>query len=186
MSVPAFPVFLDACVLIPIRLTDMLMRLASAGTYRPLWSADVLVEVERNLVGKFELPSAKVGKRINDMRRTFPDAMVTGYEGLVGAMNNDVKDRHVLAAAVAAHASVIVTMNLKDFPVVALQPHGIDAISPDDFLLDLLDLHPRQTVECLRQLAMNLKNPPISREELLTGFAKTVPCFVKEVRPLLP
>jgi len=45
----AFPAFLDACVLVPIALTDTLLRLAEADTYRPLWSDDVLGEVERNL-----------------------------------------------------------------------------------------------------------------------------------------
>jgi predicted nucleic acid-binding protein len=183
--VAAFPVFLDACVLVPIRLTDMLLRLASAGTYRPLWSADVLAEVERNLVGKFALPADKVAKRITNMRRAFPDAMVTGYEGLIDAMTNDVKDRHVLAAAVAGHASIIVTENLKDFPPAALQPHGIDAISADEFLLDLLDLHPRQTAECVRKLVLSMKNPPFALEEFLAGFVKTAPRFVEAARPVL-
>jgi hypothetical protein len=40
-----FPAFLDACVLVPIALTDTLLRLAEADTYRPLWSDDVLGEV---------------------------------------------------------------------------------------------------------------------------------------------
>ena len=40
---------LDACVLMPINLTDVLLRLAKAGTFRPLWSAEVLDEVRRNL-----------------------------------------------------------------------------------------------------------------------------------------
>jgi hypothetical protein len=41
----AFPAFLDACVLVPIKLTDLLLRLAEANTYRLLWSAEVLDEV---------------------------------------------------------------------------------------------------------------------------------------------
>jgi predicted nucleic acid-binding protein len=34
---------------------------------------------------------------------------VTGYESLIGSMTNHPKDRHVLAAAVAGRADVLVT-----------------------------------------------------------------------------
>lgn len=74
------------------------------------------------------------------MRTAFPDARVTGYESLIPAMTNHPKDRHVLAAAARADAAVIVTANLKDFPAAALEPYQIDAVHPDDFLLDQLEL----------------------------------------------
>jgi hypothetical protein len=41
----AFPAFLDTCVLYPAYLCDTLLRLAEASAYRPLWSADVFVEL---------------------------------------------------------------------------------------------------------------------------------------------
>ena len=74
------------------------------------------------------------------MRRAFPLAVVDGYQPLMPAMTNDPKDRHVLAAAVRGEAALIVTADLRDFPPVALDPFDIEAISPDDFLLDQLDL----------------------------------------------
>ena len=46
----AFPAFLDTCVLFPMRLADVLLRLPDYDhSYRPLWSAHVLDELERNL-----------------------------------------------------------------------------------------------------------------------------------------
>jgi hypothetical protein len=42
-------------------------------------------------------------------------------------MQNDTKDRHVVAAAVKAGAQVITTANLKDFSPL---PDGIEAQSP--------------------------------------------------------
>ena len=40
-------------------------------------------------------------------------------------MTNDSKDRHVAAAAVKAHAQVIVTLNLKDFQASSLTEWGL-------------------------------------------------------------
>jgi len=37
-----FPAFLDICTLYGAYLCDSPLRLAEAGTYRPLWPADVL------------------------------------------------------------------------------------------------------------------------------------------------
>lgn len=97
--------------MVPIRLTDLLLRLAEADTFRPLWSDDVLAEVERNLP-KLGVTPQKAAQRVRRMRSAFPDANVTGYQSLVPSMENDPKDRHVLAAAVRANAEVIVTANL--------------------------------------------------------------------------
>lgn len=49
------------------------------------------------------------------MRNAFPGAAVGGWEALVEEMDNDPEDRHVAAAAVAAGADTIVTLNLSDF-----------------------------------------------------------------------
>ena len=56
------------------------------------------------------------------MQRAFPEALVTGYAYLTEVMRNDPRDRHVLAAAVRAGAAVIVTNNVRDFPVEACAP----------------------------------------------------------------
>ncbi len=180
----AFPALLDACVLIPIRLTDLLLRLAEADTYRLLWSHDVLDEVERNLP-KVGVDPDKARTRVQQMREAFPDALVTDYGALVPAMTNHPKDRHVLAAAVRADAAVIVTANIKDFPPPALQPYDIDAVHPDDFLLDQLDLYPAQTTRCIQEQFAACRNPAITIDHLLGTLGKTVPRFAEKVREQL-
>ncbi len=77
------------------------------------------------------------------MNAALPDARVSGYEWMEESIAGlpDKNDRHVVAAATHGQASVIVTFNLKDFPSEHL-PGSLFSQSPDDFLLDLLDLPP--------------------------------------------
>jgi hypothetical protein len=72
------------------------------------------------------------------VRIAFPNAEIVGYEALIPALANDAKDRHVLAAAIRGSCPLIVTFNLKHFPAEALQPWGICASHPQDYLLGAL------------------------------------------------
>ncbi|HJP76356.1 MAG TPA: PIN domain-containing protein [Pseudonocardiaceae bacterium] len=179
-----FPALLDANVLVPIHLTDLLLRLAEAETYRPLWSEQVLQEVERNLP-KVGVRVEKARRRVGVLRNEFPDAMVTSYEPLVDAMTNHPKDRHVLAAAVRANAEIIVTANVRDFPESACAPYDIGVVHPDDFLLDQLDLYAEETLLCLRQLVADRRRPPTPMPAFLDQFRATVPNFVEAASTLL-
>lgn len=178
----AFPEFLDTCVLYPAYLCDVLLRLAEAATYRPLWSADVLVELRRNLIERGIAPE-RVDRRITYMTRSFPDALVSGYESLIDGMANDPKDRHVLAATVRASAELLVTFNVRDFPEPALKPYDVEAIHPDEFLLDQLDLYPGATVGVLRRQAASYRRVPNTVPDILVLLERTgVPRFAAEAR----
>lgn len=177
-----FPAFLDTCALFGAYLCDTLPRLAEAGAYRPLWSAGVLEELERNLLER-GLPEEAVTYRIREMRRSFPDAEVRGYQTLTESMTCDPKDRHVLAAAVRGDAEVLVTFNTGDFPDTATSVHDITVVHPDDFLLDQLDLYPGATVASLRAQARSYKAPDMDIEDLLGRLASAgVPKFAAETR----
>ena len=76
-------------------------------------------------------------------------------------------DRHVAAAAIHSGASLIVTFNLKDFPADALKPYNLAAQHPDDFIVDLLDLHPASVLEAAASHRRSLKNPPKTVDEYL-------------------
>ncbi len=100
---------LDANVLLPAARRDTLLRAADAGLYQVRWSDDILAEVKRNLVGDWNLAEEQAERLMGVMREAFPDALVTGYATPIDGMPNHPKDRHVLAAAVACRATVIVT-----------------------------------------------------------------------------
>ena len=84
-------------------------------------------------------------------------AQVTGYKALIERMACDPKDKHELAAAVRANAEVLVTFNDKHFPELATTPYDVVVVTPDDFLLDQLDLYPGITVGALRAQVEGVK-----------------------------
>jgi predicted nucleic acid-binding protein len=151
---------LDTCVLVPSRTRDVLLEIASTGAYRPLWSTEILAELDRALRlllakrgASLEEVDAYLTRLFRQMRIAFPDALVTGWEPLVPSIRlPDSDDRHVVAAARAGRADVIVTDNLADFPPGALSASLIRQ-SVDEFLLDIFDLHPDQVVNAVLAVA---------------------------------
>ncbi|ROQ17237.1 MULTISPECIES: PIN domain-containing protein [unclassified Curtobacterium] len=181
----AFPAFFDACAIYGITLSDLLLRLADDGVFRPLWSEQVLDEVRRNAVAAGASPS-RIDRRLSMMRTYFPDALVTGHEDLAEGLTCDPKDRHVLAAAVRAGADVLVTFNLRDFPPASLAVLDVETVHPDDFLLDQLDLFPGVVTRVLRELAEDYVDPPQSVEDILDTLRRAgVPRFAIDVRRYL-
>jgi hypothetical protein len=170
---------LDACVLVPAALCDLLLRAGSAGLYQLRWSDEILAEVQRTLVGDLARSSAQAQRRITAMSTAFPDALVNTHQGLVTSMPAEVsaKDRHVAAAAVAAGAAVIVTSNLRDFPKAALQPLGIEPQSPDDFLLNLYALDEDALKGVIIKQAAALRAPALRPLEILKALHREVPDF---------
>ena len=151
-------------------LNDVLLELAENGTFRPLWSAHVLDELERNLTTRIGTAASR--NRVSTMRTAFPDAEVNGYDDLIDVMTCDKKDRHVVAAAVRANAEVIVTFNLKDFPSHSVTPYDIKVVHPDDFLLDQLDLYPRLTLRVIDEISGAYEKPAMTVGELLHRLSK--------------
>ena len=181
-------VVLDTCVMLPQALNNLLLTLADSELFRPVWTADLLDEVERNLSGeRFGTSPQQAARRVQQMRRAFPlaEEESRGYRELIPAMTNDPKDRHVLAAAVRSGAGVIVTATLPDFPPAALDPFDVEAIHPDEFLCDLLDLDPEAVIESMHVLLDRNMLPPRTVGDLLESLERLTPQFVNAVRALL-
>lgn len=150
---------LDTCVLVPSRARDVLLEIASTGAHRPLWSTEILAELDRTLRvllakrgASAEEIDAYLTRLFRQMRITFPDALVTEWEEVVPIIHLPDRDEPHVVAARVGQADVIVTDNLADFPPAAL-PASITRQSLDDFLLDIFDLHPRQVVTAVRVIA---------------------------------
>ncbi len=159
----------DACVLHPASVRDLLVRLAMTGLFRAVWSAEILDEMVRSVIRRYpDITPEQLERTTALMCKAVPDSLVSGYEPLVEGLElPDTTDRHVLAVAIRSGSQVIVTENLKDFPEFALAPYGIEAQSPDLFVLHLLDLAPSAVSGVVQQQAADLANPPMSVAQLL-------------------
>ncbi len=164
-----FTVVYDACVLYPAPLRDLLMHLALSDLCRARWSDMIHDEWTRNvLTNRNDLNSDQLNRTRQLMNANVRDSLVAGFEYLIPSIElPDPDDRHVVAAAIHSGASLIVTFNLKDFPTDALKPYNLAAQHPDDFIVDLLDLHPASVLEAAASHRRSLKNPPKTADEYL-------------------
>ncbi|GCD88020.1 PIN domain-containing protein [Nocardioides sp. LS1] len=164
-----FVVLYDANVLYPSTLRDLLIRVAQAGLVQAKWTDQILDEVFDNLTAdRPDLDPAKLARTRDLMNRAVRDCLVTGYEPLIDAIDlPDPDDRHVLAAAIKARAQVVVTNNLKDFPASTLEPWDMEAKSPDDFILDQIDLSREAVYSAVQRIADSRENPPATFSAVL-------------------
>jgi predicted nucleic acid-binding protein len=134
---------LDACVLYPTVLREILTGCAGLGLYEPRWSDRILEEWVR--------ATAKLGPEAPVIARgeatalalRFPQARVAADSALEQRLwLPDPADVHVLACAITGHADAIITFNAADFPRGILDDHMIQRMDPDTFLLVLHDRAP--------------------------------------------
>ncbi|MEL6204713.1 MAG: PIN domain-containing protein [Pseudomonadota bacterium] len=129
---------LDACVLYPTVMREVLLAVAARGLFQPLWSARLLEEWARAAARRGALDEAQARGEIALVRAAWPRAEVPVADGLEARLwLPDDGDVHVLATAVASSADLIVTVNAKDFPRSVLAEEGVGRVDPDAFLMDL-------------------------------------------------
>ena len=135
-------VVLDACVLADFIISDLLLRMAEEpALILPRWSEEIFAEV-RHTHRKLGWEDSIAESWQESVRDAFPEAFFDAPKVVVSRLTNHRKDRHVLGTAIISRAETIVTYNLRDFRPVALEPWGVVAVPPDDFLCQLYEIHP--------------------------------------------
>lgn len=164
-------VVLDACVLFPTVLREILQGAGAAGLYEPIWSDRIL--------GEWTHSAAKLGPGAQVVaegeaalfRAAFPRGRVAVSPGIEARLLlPDPADVHVLATAIAGHADAIVTFNAQDFPGHVLAAEGIARRDPDGFLWELQSRHPAvmaAVVEAVRARAEAISGQPVALKPLL-------------------
>jgi predicted nucleic acid-binding protein len=172
--ISTFTAFFDANVFYGARLRSLVLFLAQTKLFRARWSDRVHDEWIGNLLQKRpDLRPADLTRIRQLMDASVLDALVTGYEPLIDAMDlPDPDDRHVLAAAVVCKASCIVTFNVSDFPRDRLEPYGLHAVHPDDFLLDVESLDPAAFAAAVREDLDHYRAPPLALPDYVAALDK--------------
>ncbi|THH38911.1 PIN domain-containing protein [Aliishimia ponticola] len=174
---------LDACVIYPTVMREMLLGAATQGLFQPLWSARILEEWARAAARHGPAQEAQARGEIALVRAAFPGAEVTVPPALESRLwLPDDNDIHVLAAAIAGSADQIVTLNRKDFPRGILAEEGLDRIDPDTLLMQFHSDAPDQVAqvgqnvlaEARRLSAEDWQMRPLLKKARLPRLAKAL------------
>ena len=187
--ISTFTAYFDANVFYGARLRSLILFLAQTKLFRARWSDRVHDEWIRNLLEKRpSLQRADLMRTRQLMDAAVLDALVTGYEPLINAMDlPDPDDRHVLAAAVVCKASCIVTFNISDFPEESLAPYGLHAVHPDDFLRDVESVDPAAFADAVWEDLDHYRAPPLDLPEYVVALRKAgVPRIAEQISKLAP
>jgi hypothetical protein len=160
----------DACVLYPFHQRNVLVQVSVDGLYHARWTDEIHDEWTRNLLANVpQIPPQRLEQTRHLMELALPDAKITGFHHLIDDLYlPDPDDRHVVAAAITANASHILTWNLRDFPSAVLQAHGLICKTPDAFLVSLHDQMPQPVVASLANARRNLSKSGISAREFVS------------------
>ncbi len=152
-------IVLDACVLMSNIVRRLMLRLAAAQVYQPVWTERIGQEWRRNAARLWEVPPAFLDEQWAQMNTQFPQALepdIEPYEA--GLRYSDPKDFHVIAAGLARRARCglqmppvvqVATWNLKDFNRSEMRRQGLDAFNPDTLIARWHAQHPQAVLEAL-------------------------------------
>jgi hypothetical protein len=171
-----FIVVYDADALYPNTQRDLLIRIAQLPhLVQAKWTDEILDEMikvlQKNHPDVSDEKAARLRQRMNAAVR---DCLVSGYESLIPVLDlPDPDDRHVLAAAIKVNAQVVVTRNVRDFPVEKLAPWGIRAKRPDDFVRDQIGIDSQAVWACVQQIVDSRTRHPVTIDDVLGELARS-------------
>ncbi|MBL0888858.1 PIN domain-containing protein [Myceligenerans indicum] len=182
-------VLADANILFSRVLRDYIVYSTAEGLIDLHWSEQILDELDRNLVEQRGFTHEQTTRLRDGLTGFLPQASVQPapqhFEHLAAASMPDPDDRHVLAAAIAAHADVLCTANIKDFPDDAAHQAGITVMHPDELLSGLVHEAPAAMLAVHTRITHTRKN--FTSPDLLDRLVKAdAPTTAAALRGYLP
>ncbi|MDP4909254.1 MAG: PIN domain-containing protein [Burkholderiaceae bacterium] len=174
---PAF--VMDACIMMSGLLRPLLLNLARAGLFDPLWTDKIGQEWQRNAARLWPIDPELLQTEWQRMQTQFPAANmgdVTLHEAPL--KHTDRKDKHVaatgIAAVVAAHLGPVsvLTWNIKDFSRSELRRQQLGLIDPDRLLSQWWPTHRQPLSEALDLTVAELVSSGRRQPEPMVGMLR--------------
>ncbi|WP_420012062.1 RSP_2648 family PIN domain-containing protein [Tateyamaria sp.] len=136
-------ILIDANVLYPTVMREVVLGVARAGLFQPQWSARILEEWARAAARLGPEAEAQARGEIVMLNAAWPGAEIRYPPELEHRLwLPDPGDVHVFAAAIAGSADAIMTANAKDFPRNVLNEEGLLRVDPDGYLQGCAEAQP--------------------------------------------
>ncbi len=164
---PIAVVVLDANVLVPIVSCDFLLTAFDLQLFEPIVSSTVLDEVERTLIEEFpRLDPGVLLRRVEQVRDALADQTVDTevVDGVPDTIN--AKDRHVVAAALAAEAIVVVTNDDALRSEIAASGLDLEPLNGDAFVMRLWEASSAEVGEVVDALIAKRRRRPVTPTEM--------------------
>ena len=168
-------VLLDTCVIYPTVMRQMILGVAAQGIFTPIWSERIIEEWLRaaEKLGPEGVAQARAEAAL--LAAEWPDAKISYAASLETRLwLPDAADIHVLAAAIAGSADLILTLNARDFPRNILSEEGLDRADPDGFLHGIWQAQP--------ELVDNVARSVLEEANRLSGKRWELRALLKKAR----
>ena len=172
---PKAILFLDANVLYSACVRDILLELAIANLCQCRWSEKVLAETRQALLRERPDISRRHTERLFVlMSKACPEALRQASRPLPASSMAyaSPSDLHVVQAAYAAHAAIILTFNLRHFYSKALAELNLSVASPDAWLTELIAREPDRCLQAMESCRRRLQRPSLSRQAHLEAMRR--------------
>ncbi|MGH9030855.1 MAG: PIN domain-containing protein [Acidimicrobiia bacterium] len=175
---------LDADVLVPILSCDLLLTAFDHDLYQPIVTPKILDEVERSLLRSFpHLDPDVLRRRVEQMRQALALHTRDDIDGGDALEGINPKDRHVVAAALAGDADVVVTNDRRLRREIEALDEPLRSASADDFAVSLLGDDRDAIEQVLDELVTKRVRRRVTRDALLDPLARAFPSFVAALDP---
>ncbi|HEY3139705.1 MAG TPA: PIN domain-containing protein [Acidimicrobiales bacterium] len=176
--------FLDAKVLAAGEVRDLVLCLDEMGMIEFRWSEQVLADLRTFLVARLHRPADRSERLCHAIRMAFPLGEVD-----LDRHREERSRKHVLAAAIACEADIVVTYDRARFSLNdLLEPRDLEILHPDDALQRVCSrLGPQTVAAAFMGVTDKLRDPPGDIEgqldRLMLSAPKTTLIIASEVAP---
>jgi hypothetical protein len=167
---------LDASALAGRAAPHVLLRLAEVpASMVPRWTRETLAEA-RSLLHRLGWPDPLVEKWESALQSGFPEAVISPATSVVAALAEADSPERTVAAAVACGARLVLTEHPSRHPPALLRPWGVEAMTPETFLLEQLGSDHRRMEPMLRDMIQRHTHPG-----MMAMLTKNYPSFAQAV-----